>query len=156
MDRVVQAHAGMVNKFLGDGFLALFGVPLESPDPAGEALRCAAALVAANTALNATRTKRGDESFAIGIGLHLGSVVAGNVGSPHRSEYTVIGDAVNLASRLEGLTKEFDVPIVATRELTDGVHSTPDSVDIADLGTVQVRGRTAPVALVGCTPVAAS
>lgn len=156
MDRVVQAHGGMVNKFLGDGFLALFGVPLASPDPAGEALRCAAALVAANTALNATRKNRGDEAFAIGVGLHLGSVVAGNVGSPHRSEYTVIGDAVNLTSRLEGLTKDFDVPIVATRELTEGVHSTPDTIRVTDLGTVQVRGRSAPVALVGCTPLAAS
>lgn len=117
MERVVQEHGGMINKFLGDGFLALFGLPLERQDPAGDAYRCARALVAANDRLNGRRRERGDAELAIGVGIHYGALVAGTIGSDSRSEYTVIGDAVNLASRIEGLTKRLGTPIVATDDL---------------------------------------
>src|SRR5262245_28408823 len=100
---IVDRNGGIVNKFLGDGFLALFGAPLDDPDAPRRAVTAAREMLAAIEQHNI----RSDWPLRIGIGLHLGHVVAGNVGSPRRKEYTVIGDTVNLASRIEGLNKEF-------------------------------------------------
>jgi class 3 adenylate cyclase len=96
------------------GFLALFGLPIAIDRVATTALQCAIALVETNDALNHERSKRGDQRLDIGVGIHVGAVIAGNIGSLNRSEYTVIGDTVNLASRIEGLSKRFGVPIVCS------------------------------------------
>jgi len=100
---IVDRNGGIVNKFLGDGFLALFGAPLDDPEAPRRAVTAAREMLAAIEQHNV----RSDWPLRIGIGVHLGQVVAGNVGSPRRKEYTVIGDTVNLASRIEGLNKEF-------------------------------------------------
>lgn len=100
---IVDRNGGIVNKFLGDGFLALFGAPLADPAAAQRAVTAAREMLSAMERENAGS----DWPLRLGIGLHLGEVVAGNVGSPRRKEYTVIGDTVNLAARIEALNKEY-------------------------------------------------
>jgi adenylate cyclase len=122
MVRVVEgAHGGMVNKFLGDGFIALFGVGGASRH-AQAAVEAAREMVEALGALNAA-APRGREPIAIGIGLHTGRAVVGSIGSPERLEFTAIGSTVNLASRIEGLTKSLGATLLITeatwRELID-------------------------------------
>jgi adenylate cyclase len=135
---IVDRNGGIVNKFLGDGFLALFGAPLDDPDAPRRAVTAAREMLAAIEQHNV----RSDWPLRIGIGLHLGQVVAGNVGSPRRKEYTVIGDTVNLASRIEGLNKEFGSQLL----ISDTVHQAigPD-VDAVPLGDVPIRGYEQPV-----------
>ncbi len=135
---IVDRNGGIVNKFLGDGFLALFGAPFDDPNAAERAVTAAREMLVAIEEQNAGS----DWPLRIGIGLHLGNVVAGNVGSPRRKEYTVIGDTVNLASRIESLNKEFGSQLL----ISDAVHQ--ESGDVADatsLGDVAVRGYQQPV-----------
>src|SRR5436190_5219822 len=101
---ILDRHGGIVNKFLGDGFLALFGAPFEAADAANRAVAAAREMLVAMDSVN----KTGSWPLRIGIGIHFGEVVAGNIGSPRRKEYTVIGDTVNFASRLEALNKELN------------------------------------------------
>ena len=100
---ILDRHGGIVNKFLGDGFLALFGAPLETPDAAHHAVAAAREMLVAM----AHNNEASAWPLRIGIGLHFGEVVAGNIGSQRRKEYTVIGDTVNLAARHEALNKDF-------------------------------------------------
>ena len=99
---IVDRHNGIVNKFLGDGLLAIFGAPIDDPLEAANAVAAAREMLSAVDASNAGNAW----PIRLGIGIHIGQAVAGTVGSPRRKEYTVIGDTVNLASRLESLNKE--------------------------------------------------
>ncbi len=100
---ILDRHGGIVNKFLGDGFLALFGAPLEAPDAAHHAVAAAREMLAANERVNEATSW----PLRIGIGIHFGEVVAGNIGSPRRKEYTVIGDTVNFAVAAGGAQQGF-------------------------------------------------
>lgn len=102
----VDRHHGIVNKFLGDGFMAIFGAPLSDPRAAAHALAAAREILAEID----RRAAAGEAVPRIGIGLHLGTAMTGNVGSARRKEYTVIGDTVNLAARIEQLNKELGIP----------------------------------------------
>jgi len=135
---IVDRNGGIVNKFLGDGFLALFGAPLDDPDAPRRAVTAAREMLAAIEQHNI----RSDWPLRIGIGLHLGHVVAGNVGSPRRKEYTVIGDTVNLASRIEGLNKEFGSQLLISDTVKQAIGQ---DVDAIPLGDVPVRGYEQPV-----------
>lgn len=114
MAQVVKGHDGLVNKFLGDGMLAFWGVPDRSPDHAELALKAALDMRKKLVELNQAREKAGRAPVRFGIGVHTGTVAAGMLGGADQHEYTVIGDAVNVASRVEGLTKSHAVDILVS------------------------------------------
>ena len=130
---VVDRHHGIINKFLGDGFLALFGAPLADPSAAQNALGAARAMIEAVEAWN---KERPSQALRVGIGIHMGEAVTGVVGSPRRKEYTVIGDTVNLAARLEQLTKETGSQVL----VSNSVHAAVAADGAVDLGPLAIRG----------------
>jgi adenylate cyclase len=131
---VLDRHSGIVNKFLGDGFLALFGAPIEDPQAAQCAVQAAREMLAVIEANN----RDSDWPLRIGIGLHVGAVIAGNVGSPRRKEYTVIGDTVNFAARLEALNKQFGSQLLISADVRHALGD--DGGDAVLLGNVPIRG----------------
>src|SRR5450432_438929 len=138
---ILDRHGGIVNKFLGDGFLALFGAPLEAADAAHHAVAAAREMLAANELANQATSW----PLRIGIGIHFGEVVAGNIGSPRRKEYTVIGDTVNFAARLEALNKQFNSQLLVSAAVRDALGG--DADDAVSLGKVAVRGYDRPMAV---------
>lgn len=141
MDEVITAEGGFLNKFIGDGLMVLFGVPLSQSveGDAGRALRCAIRMNERIDAMN--RLHSGDPEFPplkIGIGIHTGPLTCGNVGSRNRLEYSVIGETVNLASRLESLTKDFKTGIVMSEATYARIADR--FTGFRDLGFASVRG----------------
>ena len=135
IDSVNRNH-GIVNKFLGDGFMAIFGAPISSDDDRRHAV------LAAREIVNTVHIRTLDGSIPptrIGIGLHAGLAVTGNVGSEQRKEYTIIGDVVNLASRIEQLNKQFGSELLVSETVFDSVPEIHG--DSKDIGDVQVKGR---------------
>jgi adenylate cyclase len=138
---ILDRHGGIVNKFLGDGFLALFGAPLQAENAAQHAVAAAREMLEANDRINnATHWP-----LRIGIGIHIGEVVAGSIGSPRRKEYTVIGDTVNFAARVEALNKEFNSQFLISQAVLDELGE--DGKDAVALGEVPVRGYDRPMAV---------
>jgi adenylate cyclase len=138
---ILDRHGGIVNKFLGDGFLALFGAPLEAEDPVHRAVAAGRDMLAAMARIN----DGSSWPLRIGIGIHFGEVVAGNIGSPRRKEYTVIGDTVNFASRLEALNKEFGSQFLISSAVRDALGK--DCPDAVSLGEVPIRGYEQPMSI---------
>jgi adenylate cyclase len=136
---ILDRHGGIVNKFLGDGFLALFGAPFENADAAHHAVDAARKMIGAMATINAASTW----PLRIGIGIHFGEVVAGNIGSPRRKEYTVIGDTVNFAARLESLNKEFNSQLLVSAAVRDALGKDGDGA--VSLGEVAIRGYERPM-----------
>jgi adenylate cyclase len=136
---ILDRHGGIVNKFLGDGFLALFGAPLESDDAARHAVAAAREMLVANDHANQATSW----PLRIGIGIHFGEVVAGNIGSPRRKEYTVIGDTVNFAARLEALNKEFDSQLLVSAAVRESLGEACS--DAVPLGEVAIKGYDRPM-----------
>lgn len=141
----IERHGGMLDKLIGDGELAVFGWKSDAPDAGAEgAVRCARAMREALTVLNASRATRGLPPLAMGIGVHTGMCVAGNIGAGKKLSYTYIGDAVNAASRIEGLTKDLGVPVLASDETVKRLGS---RAGIRALGPTAIRGKTETVLL---------
>jgi adenylate cyclase len=147
-DRMVHAvhrYEGTVDKFIGDGMMVLFGAPRKSADPCGDAVRCALAMMAELDELNAEFVAEGLPTLTIGIGVNYGTVTVGNIGSSERHNYSAIGDAVNVAARLEGLTKELGRKIV----ITDAVVSRMgEGFQFDPLGSHHLKGHS-PVSVWG-------
>ncbi len=144
MSAAIEAHGGVVDKYLGDGIMALFGAPVEHEDHAGNAVMAALAMQEALARMNRDLAAQGVPPLAMGIGINSGVVVAGNLGSPERLNYTVIGDSVNLAARLEGLTKRLgdDTAIVIS---ADTLKQSLRQFRVRPLGAQPVRGKAEPV-----------
>lgn len=138
---ILDRQGGIVNKFLGDGFLALFGAPLEASDAAHRAVAAGREMLTAMDRINAQTAW----PLRIGIGIHFGEVIAGNIGSPRRKEYTVIGDTVNFASRLEALNKEFGSQLLISASVREALGA--DGDDAVALGEIAVRGYEQKVAV---------
>ncbi|MCL4184958.1 MAG: adenylate/guanylate cyclase domain-containing protein, partial [Burkholderiaceae bacterium] len=113
MTGIVHAHRGTVDKYMGDAVMAFWGAPVDDAAHADNAVAAALAMQAEVLRMSEALRARGLPPLAVGIGINTGIVRVGDMGSKLRRAYTVIGDAVNLASRLEGLTKQYEVPIIA-------------------------------------------
>jgi adenylate cyclase len=138
MTAAIFAHRGMINDFVGDAVMAVFGAPVADPDHAWHAVQSAIAMDRALEALNQRWQTAGLPLLRMGIGIHTGSVFAGNVGGRDRIKYTVIGDPVNVASRVEGLNKDLGTTILVTEETLTAVG---DRVRVRDCGPQAVKGR---------------
>ena len=141
---IEQRHGGIVNKFLGDGLMALFGAWTGREDHADAALAAGAEMLARLGAINARLAVDGEAPLAIGIGIHSGRAVVGSIGSPRRMEYTAIGDAVNVASRVEGLTKTLREPLLFTAATLAGLRHPVSAVAHPPQS---VKGQVEPVAV---------
>ncbi|MBF0559979.1 MAG: GAF domain-containing protein [Nitrospirae bacterium] len=142
MMECIQADGGMLDKFIGDAIMAAFGIPVAYDDSEDRATRCAINMLKALGEWNARRTGPGRKPLAIGIGLNTDVVVSGNIGSPKRMDYTVIGDGVNLASRLESACKQYSARILISENTYSKLRGT---YRIRDIDDVVVKGKTKPV-----------
>lgn len=138
--RAAERHRGVIDKFIGDGALVVFGLPASAPDDATRALACARTLLDLVERWN--RKRQFDPPVRVGIGVHAGEVFFGVVGDEKRMELTVLGDAVNVASRLEQATKEFDVPLLAS---ADAVEAAGEASAWTEVSHGALRGRAGPV-----------
>jgi adenylate cyclase len=134
----VLSHQGVVDKFIGDAIMAVFGAPVPEPEDPLRAVKAALEMRARLERINEGFRARGLPEIKTGIGLHSGQVVAGNMGHSERMEYTVIGDPVNLASRLEGMTKELGCDVLLSEDLYLLVK---DEVEAEPLKKIRVKGR---------------
>src|SRR2546428_11377500 len=116
MVETLFALGGTLDKYLGDGLMAYFGAPVPQPDHAERAVRCALAMQRVLDEFNVERAARGEPPLRMGIGVHTGTVVLGDIGAPRRREYTAIGDAVNVAPPRQGLTKLQGGPLPGSAE----------------------------------------
>jgi adenylate cyclase len=150
---VVFAHRGTLDKFVGDMVMALFGAPLEDADHADHAVETALAMVEALDDLNREWQARGRPALGIGIGINSGEMIAGNIGSEKVRSYTVIGDAVNLGSRLESLNKDYRTSIIVSEHT---VRRLKGRYDLKPLGEVVVKGKSQAVAIFEVRPPGAA
>ena len=144
MADAIFAAQGTLDKFIGDAIMAFWGAPVAMADHADRALAAAFDMRRRLDALNTELSVQGLAPLAIGIGIHTGEAILGNIGSEKKLDYTAIGDNVNLASRLEGLTKQYDCPILLSGETLAALVSPPPCMPIDH---VRVKGRVAPVML---------
>lgn len=151
--RVVHEFGGTVDKFMGDGMLAVFGAPEPLPDHADRALHAGVTMLDRVADFNQSQAERGRDPIRLGIGIHSGPVVSGCLGSGMRLEFTVIGDTVNTASRLESMTKTKGVDILTSASTLESIAANPwEGADFAlpnfsTVGTVDIRGRSEPLAI---------
>ncbi|MBI3934180.1 MAG: adenylate/guanylate cyclase domain-containing protein [Acidobacteria bacterium] len=144
MSSEIKAHGGMINKFIGDGIMALFGAPVPHPDDARRAVACALKMIERNEEYNQRRVAAGLAPLAVGVGIHTGEAVVGNIGAPEKMEYTAIGDAVNIASRIEGENKTFGTSLL----ISPATHQqVADQFAAEPAGSAKMKGIDEPMIL---------
>ncbi len=139
MQKAIRKHQGLVLQYVGDEIEAAFGVPLPDNDHANKAVMAALEMRKILEELNTGRVKEGKTPFKHGIGIHTGGLLAGNTGSEDQPSYALIGDTVNLASRLQGLTKEFGTEIIVSAATRAGLN---DSFELKKLPATKVKGKS--------------
>ncbi len=152
LGKAVFDNDGTLDKYLGDGFMATFGTPNPGPSDATNALKCAMDMIAALAQWNVERETAGAAPVHVGIGVHFGPVIAGDIGNERRLEYSVIGDTVNIASRLEQLTRTLDTALVVSDSVMQAIGLEGDDSGkllryFSHAGEHSIRGRDAPVAI---------
>lgn len=143
MSNVIGEHRGTLDKYIGDAIMAFWGAPVAEPEHAASAVAAAMDMQAALGPLNATFRARGWPELTIGVGINTGPMRVGDMGSKLRKAYTVLGDAVNLASRLEGLTKRYGTGIIVGEQTRKAVSG----IVFRELDRVRVKGKDEPVAI---------
>jgi class 3 adenylate cyclase len=149
--QAIHAEDGTISCFMGDGIMALFGAPKSMDNPSAKAFAAAQRMLVALTALNRALQEEGGRELEIGIGLNVGEAIVGHVGSRERHDYSAIGDTINAASRLEGMSKDVGFPLVCSHAVAAALGF-PQGM--ADLGTRNVRGRS-PMHVFGWGPASA-
>lgn len=142
LEKCISAHGGVINKYIGDAVMALFGAPIPLEDHAQEAFNASLDMRKSLEEMNRDFLAKGFPEIRFGIGLHTGKVLAGNIGAANRMEYTVIGDAVNTASRIEGLCKTYRKDLLVSENTASSIAEKLIFVDDAE-----IRGRTEKVRL---------
>ena len=137
---VIAGHEGVLDKYIGDGLMVVFGAPMTQEDHARRAVITALEMQAALQSLNLKRLQRGDEPISIGIGVNTGLAISGNLGSLKRMEFTVIGDTVNTAARLESNAKQGQILIGRGT-----YQKVTDLIECESLGQISVKGKAEPV-----------
>ncbi len=145
LNEIVEAHDGVIVQYLGDSIYAMWNAPEADPDHVDKACRCTLALVAAVDMLNAENRAAGLPELVTRFGLHTGVAVVGSMGATTRRQYTAIGDTVNVASRLEGLNKEFGTTVLASAAVRDAARD--PALCFRPLGAAQLKGREAEIAV---------
>ncbi len=149
---VIHQYGGIIDKFMGDGILVLFGVPIASKDHADRAVAAAFTMQERLKEFNKSRLEKGDFVVRIGIGIHTGDVIAGNVGNSNKLEYTVIGDTVNVASRIENLTKKYETEMLIGESVYESLSTTNKNRErFQKLDGVTIRGKRLKVNLLKLT-----
>ncbi len=141
----IFAHGGTVDKFIGDAIMAVFGIPVQKADDASRAVACALDMLATISAWSRDRERACKPAVAIGIGVHYGEVFAGALGSEELLEYTVIGDTVNVAERLEGLSRDVGSPLVVSAALLEAGSKARDLAQWRQLPPQTLKGHRQPV-----------
>jgi len=151
MTSQIFAKGGTVDQYMGDGILAIFGVPAASSNDAANALNCAEMMLHALECWNGERQERGEARLDIGVGLNYGPAVLGDVGSEHSMSFAVIGDTVNTAARLQALTRSLGTPLVVGDAVVRAIRALSPELaaeridELEDRGQHSLRGRASPV-----------
>jgi len=146
MEKIITAKCGLVLQFIGDEIEAVFGAPIALPDHPDRALQAALAMQEHLDRVNRILAEQGHAPLTHGIGVHTGEVVAANIGSPHRLSYALVGDAVNVASRLQGLNKQFDTHIITSKTTLD---LAAQSYPFEKLPATNLRGKSRNIMIFG-------
>ena len=148
MEQCIVKHNGIINKYIGDAIMAIFGVPLANENQALDAYKCCLDMRKKLTELNKELEAENLPQLKFGIGLHTGNVLAGNIGSNSRMEYTVIGDTVNVASRIESLCKEYDCDLLLSETTVEKINNSGEAFpQLKSIGETQIRGRKTAISI---------
>jgi len=139
MVKIVEKNSGIVDKFIGDKIMAVFGHPMPTGDDCCNALNAGLEMIAMCDKLNQKLGLKDDLRLENSIGIHSGQVLAGNIGSPDRMEFTVIGDAVNTAARLEGMTRKMDTRLALSQVTAREIEPLPENLEYAGMRTLEGR-----------------
>jgi adenylate cyclase len=147
MGKCISKNHGVINKYIGDAVMAIFGAPVKSENHALDAYNAALEMKKTLELLNEKFSKEGLNQISFGIGLHSGSVLAGNIGAENRMEYTVIGDTVNTASRIESLCKIYNTDLLISETTLNKICSSKENIDFNFVADAEIRGKTETVKL---------